>query len=227
MKYSDFEAIITHPRMGRYLVASGGDTRKAMTLYRKNLRLSQELFTVISCLEIALRNAIDKNYTHRLGPEWLKDAIQSGGIFDSKRCRLTQANINDAIRSLNHSYTHYKLIAEMGFGFWRFMFANNQFMAAGSSLLQIVPFRPKSSPQLLYNHNYMLNHLASINELRNRIAHHEPICFQQNSSIKDTTFARLHYIHIIDFFSWMGIESGALLFGLDHVITTCNDIDNL
>ena len=49
MKYSDFEAIITHPRMGRYLVASGGDTRKAMTLYRKNLRLSQELFTVISC----------------------------------------------------------------------------------------------------------------------------------------------------------------------------------
>ena len=146
-----------------------------------------------------MRNAIDKNYTHRLGPEWLKDAIQSGGIFDSKRCRLTQANINDAIRSLNHSYTHYKLIAEMVFGFWRFMFANNQFMAAGSSLLQIVPFRPKSSPQLLYNHNYMLNHLASINELRNRIAHHEPICFQQNSSIKDTTFARLHYIHIIDF----------------------------
>ena len=132
MKYSDFEAIITRPRMGRYLAACGGDTRKAMTLYRKNLRLSQELFTVISCLEIALRNAIDMHYSQKLGAEWLKNAIHSGGVFDNSKCRLTQTNINDAIRSLNHTYTHYKLIAEMGFGFWRYMFANHQFMAAGS-----------------------------------------------------------------------------------------------
>lgn len=30
-----------------------------MTLYRLNLRLSQEMFTIVSCLEVALRNAID------------------------------------------------------------------------------------------------------------------------------------------------------------------------
>lgn len=227
MRYSEFEAIITRPRLNRYLDACSGDTRRAMTLYRKNLKLSQDIFTVISCFEIALRNAIDCHYTQRLGVEWLKNSAKSSGIFDNNKCRLTQTNINNAIHSLNHSYTHYKLIAEMGFGFWRYMFANHQFMAAGSSLLKIVPLRPKSSPQLLYNHNYMLNHLASINELRNRIAHHEPICFIPGTSIKDTSFARKHYCLITDFINWMGIDSNALLFGLDHIINTCNIIDDL
>ena len=37
--------------MMRYVNACGGDTRKAMTLYRYNLRLSQEVFTVICCYE--------------------------------------------------------------------------------------------------------------------------------------------------------------------------------
>lgn len=73
----------------------------------------------------------------------------------------------------------------------------------------------------------MLNHLASVNELRNRIAHHEPICFKHGTYIKDTSFAKEHYRLISDFLAWMGIDSGALLFGLDHVILTCNEIDNL
>jgi hypothetical protein len=60
MKYSEFADVMTNARMNRYLVVCGGDTRKAMTLYRKNLKLTQELFTVISCFEVALRNAIEQ-----------------------------------------------------------------------------------------------------------------------------------------------------------------------
>ena len=46
MKYSVFEKIMSQPRMSRYLTACSNDTRKAMTLYRLNLKLSQELFTM-------------------------------------------------------------------------------------------------------------------------------------------------------------------------------------
>jgi transposase-like protein len=67
MRYSDFAIIMTNARMNRYLLACGGNTRKAMTLYRKNLQLTQELFTVISCFEVALRNAIDATITPSLG----------------------------------------------------------------------------------------------------------------------------------------------------------------
>ena len=58
MNYVNFEQIISVTRMNRYLTACGNNSRKAMTLYRKNLHLSQELFTVISCFEVALRNKI-------------------------------------------------------------------------------------------------------------------------------------------------------------------------
>lgn len=68
-----------------------------MTLYRKNLKLSQELFTIISCFEVALRNAIDKHYTNTLNNNWLQNAAAPGSIFDNSHCRLTQTNINDAI----------------------------------------------------------------------------------------------------------------------------------
>ena len=49
MKFVDFEKIVSSKRMSRYLAACNGDTRKAMTLYRYNLRLSQEAFTIVSC----------------------------------------------------------------------------------------------------------------------------------------------------------------------------------
>ena len=46
MKYTEFESIISPERMRKYNVACGGNTAKAMTLYRYNLRLSQEMFVV-------------------------------------------------------------------------------------------------------------------------------------------------------------------------------------
>ena len=49
MEYKEFERIMSRKRMGRYLAACQGDTRKAMTLYRYNLHLTQDVFTVISC----------------------------------------------------------------------------------------------------------------------------------------------------------------------------------
>ncbi|UYQ95784.1 hypothetical protein MKQ68_11790 [Chitinophaga horti] len=62
MNYADFEAVISPSRMNRYLAAAGNNTRKAMTLYRLNLKASQEMFTVISVFEVALRNAIDGHF---------------------------------------------------------------------------------------------------------------------------------------------------------------------
>ena len=153
--------------------------------------------------------------------------FRSGGIFDNNKCRLTQTNINDAIRNLNLRYSHYKLIAEMGFGFWRYMFANNQFKAAGSTLLRIMPSKPRSNPAIQYNHNFILNQFAIINDLRNRIAHHEPICFLPGIPIKDTIYARNHYNLIVQLFQWMEIDAHALLFGLDHIENVCDEIDNL
>ena len=136
------------PRMSRYLIASGNNSKKAMTLYRKNLCLSQELFTVISCFEIALRNAIDRQYTSQHGNDWLRNSSLTGGIFDTRNCRLAKEIISKAVVKLSNRYTHTKLLAEMDFGFCRYLFAQPQFYAGGQTLLRIFPSKPTSTPSI-------------------------------------------------------------------------------
>ena len=148
MKYSEVENILSTARMSRYVNACQANTKKAMTLYRFNLKLSQEFFTVISCFEVSLRNAINGHCLPVLENDWLSNgaAPGNGGIFDNWNCRLTAKNINDAVQKLNHSYTHNKLVAELGFGFWRYMFAQHQYSATGRTLLRIFPAKPTSTP---------------------------------------------------------------------------------
>ena len=229
MRYLEFQDIMSHQRMSRYLTACNGNGRKAMTLYRHNLHLSQELFTVISCFEVSLRNAINKHYTRQLGNDWLRDSIINGNVFSLPHCRITAGIIRTAYNKLyfNRRYTHYKLLAEMDFGFWRYLFTQPQFYAAGQTLLHVFPAKPRSTPAIQYNNTYVFNQLGQINDLRNRIAHHEPICFINGFPTKDTTFARQHYTLILQLFQWMSINESALLYGIDHINSVCNQIDNL
>jgi hypothetical protein len=93
--------------------------------------------------------------------------------------------------------------------------------------LGIFPAKPLSSPAIQYNQGFVFNQLAQINEIRNRIAHHEPICFLPGLPVKNTAFARQHYGFILQLFQWMTIDEAALLYGLDHINRVCTDIDNL
>ena len=227
MNYNDFSSIISTVRMNRYLISVNGNSRKAMTLYRENLRLSQELFTVISCFEISLRNKIDGHYKNQLGVNWLQDSVQRNGIFNIRNCANTKRILEVAIRNLGSNITPNKLVAALDFGFWRFLFASPQYRAAGSNLLQIFPAKPRSTASIQYNQTYVFNKLKAINEIRNRIAHHEPICFRPRTTIKDTTYTQQHYSDIHELFRWMQIDEASLLYGLDHINAICQRIDRI
>ncbi len=227
MRFQEFEKIMSPGRMSRYLAACGGNSKRAMTLYRLNLRLSQEMFTVISCFEVSLRNGINVHYSATLGHDWLLQNAQPNGCFDNWNCRQTAQAIQEEVRSLGARYAHDKVVAGLGFGFWRFLFAPQQYQSAGNNLLRIFPSKPISTAQTQYNQRFVFNQLAKLNEVRNRIAHHEPICFLPSQPIKDTTYARQHYGLILQLFQWMNIDESALLYGLDHINRVCEDIDAL
>jgi hypothetical protein len=227
MKYPDFERTMSPARMSRYLHAMGGSSKKAMTLYRKNLKLSQELFTVISCLEVSLRNAIDGIYLAQHGNDWIAQSVARGGMFTGPKNLRTKNVVDKAVRRLGAQLTHHKLVAELEFGFWRYLFAQPQFHAGGHTLLRVFPAKPKSSPAVQYNQTFIFNQLGLINDVRNRIAHHEPICFDPGTRTKSTTYARQHYGLIMQLFQWMNINGPELLYGLDHIQDVCNDIDAL
>lgn len=216
-------------RMRRYLHACGGNKRKAQTLYRLNLRLSQELFTVISCYEVALRNAIDRIMSVAFGQDWIRDAIMPGGFFDNPRFSGTTRIMYKAYNELvsNGRYSSSKMLSSMEFGVWKYLYSATEYRATGRRLLGVFPNKPKSSISIQYNNLFIFNELDAINRLRNRIAHHEPICFMQDKESISTTYLRSCYRRISTMFAWMGIDSKSLLFGMDHVLLIADRIDSL
>lgn len=115
----------------------------------------------------------------------------------------------------------------MDFGFWRYLFAQPLYNAGGRSLLKVFPNKPKSTPKLNIDNSAIYNKLRVINELRNRIAHHEPICFQRNCAEIPTELARKNYSQILELYRWMNIDEKSLLYGIDHVLQDCDKIDCL
>lgn len=229
MKFTEFERILSPERMSRYLIACGGDSKKAMTLYRYNLQLSQEMFTVISCFEVALRNAIDKHLKKQLGDDWLRNSVLGNGIFTNPILYKTTNVILHSYNKLvfQNKYSHSKLLSDMEFGMWKYMFSPLQYRVTGQTLLQIFPNKQRSTPALQINQTYIFNELDKINTIRNRIAHHEPICFGLIGNTIDTTYIMNKYWQLQTLFNWMGIDSRALLYGLDHVQQVCQKINAL
>jgi len=80
------------------------------------------------------------------------------------------------LRKLKHQYTHSKLVAELGFGFWRYIFAQHQFTATGRTLLQIFPAKPTSTPSMQYNQTFVFNQLAQLNKIRKNYYPFIPYC---------------------------------------------------
>ena len=71
-------------RLNRYKAACGGDTRKAMTFYRYNVKLCQKYYAVLNIFEIILRNAIDRHYRAFFNdPNWIEHQLLPGGILAS------------------------------------------------------------------------------------------------------------------------------------------------
>lgn len=226
MNFADFQRLTSAARMARFLAASGGDGDKAMSLYRSNIRLSSTLFGVLSVFEIVLRNTIDRHYCLQFpatatGDHWLPQAISSGGFLTSSKCRKSFDKIDEAVRKLGTRATHDRIVAELSLGFWKYLFAQSQFVAGRSSLLSIFPSRPVRT-----NQRVIYDKLDRINAVRNRVAHHEPICFGVGNTIS-THYVRSHYQDIIDLIDWIGIDAAELLADVDFVLTVCGEIDAL
>lgn len=229
MNFAEFQNIVSQERLQRYLIACGRDEDKTIHLYKKNVLVSLEVFAVVGAFEIALRNAIDRIMTEAYGNDWLRDAILPGGIFDIPQCRDHARIIRSAYEKMMSYgvYSHGSLLAKMEFGVWKYMFSSPQYRASGRLLLRVFPLKPTSTRSVQYNHTTIFNELDHVNSLRNRIAHHEPICFPTGFAEITTDYIRWIYSKIMMLFEWMNIDGRSFLSGLDHVMCVCDTIDEL
>ncbi len=215
-----FHTAISSARYTRYVSACRCRMQMARALYRANIKLSKELYGVIGMFEIVLRNSVNRHMTVLRGDEWLREAISSGGYLTGIGCEQSALSIQTAVDSLGDKYAHDKLVAKLSFGFWTYLFAARPYAAADSTLLEIFPFRPLGT-----NQKRVFKELVKINEIRNRIAHYEPICFEREAISTVPTTKR--YNLILELLKWMNCHPRKILYGIDQVPKALNAINRI
>ena len=209
MKYTDFEDAFSAARLNKYKIACGGNDSKALSLYRHNVKLCQKFYGVLNVFEIVLRNAINKHYLlHFNDADWIYQQLQIGGMLEFSP---QQKDVLDAINTMerNGKYTPDKVVASVSFGFWTYMFTKVPFRLGNQSLLQIFPNRQAGLGQ-----KAIFKELQQIKQFRNRIAHHEPICFDAFGQ-KSMVYAQTNYALILKYIEFLGYNKDELLLGLD------------
>lgn len=157
--------------MSTYLTATGGDPQQAVELYGWNARVSAALMLPAHFAEVTTRNAVADALTEVYGPRWPWEATferslpeQRGPGYNARR---------DLIEVRRREQTTGKVIAELRFAFWQAMFTARHdvrlWIPHIATQFPAAAHEPKRLRARVYSD------LDTIRQLRNRIAHHEPI----------------------------------------------------
>lgn len=171
------EAWLSGPRFGIYLRAAGGDRRLALALYEWNAAVSAAFHRDLAHFEVALRNAYDTaivantaaglaHWTtdpYRLFPAHWRTA-RDGTRIDANRTPREQ--VERAVRAAGLGAPPGKVIAELMFGFWRYLSVSAHHHPLWIPYLHSA-FAPGTSRRDVDRR------VKQLHLLRNRIAHHE------------------------------------------------------
>lgn len=162
---------LSEERLRPYDQATRDDHHASLRLYEWNTFISAAFYESLQALEVVLRNAIHEQLTELHARQNLP-----GYWFDDPTQLLTTAAREDVsrarrrLRSTGKTVTPGRLIAELPFGFWRFMLTARLELSLWRPALRFA-FAQRSP----LTRDQVAKPLARLHVLRNRIAHHEPI----------------------------------------------------
>ena len=205
MNYEDYEKAFSVARLNRYLSACHGHKSKALTLYRYNIRICQKFYGILNIFEVVLRNAINNHYRIHFNDEnWILNQCANDRMLSTAPQR------NDVIRTSNDLYRHKRysndrLVSSVTFGFWTYLFNKLPYRNGGNTLLRIFPNKTHGLAQ-----RPIFNELQQIKSFRNRIAHHEAICFNNEGEI-NLSYAIANFELIKKYIVFLGYDPMKLL----------------
>jgi len=185
---------------------------KAIMHYQCNIELSEAFYPSIAVLEVLLRNAVSKELTKLFGREdWYAVFAATPGLIDLNKY-ITQANRQIANRK--EIITPSKIIAELTLGFWISLFNAEYERILWKDLRRVFPNMPKRERQ----RKKVTPPLNRFRTFRNRIFHHEPICWN---------FKRLQQIHaeIMLVVGWINKDISVWLASFDRFNDVCSNVE--
>ena len=174
-------------RLSRYLAATSGDRARAIALYEWNTQVSAALHHDLAHVEVALRNAYDAAASaHWAGSgHWLLNGsaqvfapvVRTKHTYRGGKRVNYQVDINQkprdviarAIRDAGGGVaTAGKVVAELNFGFWRYL------SSSAHEKTLWVPLLHHAFPNATSRAD-VDSKIGGLHTLRNRVAHHEPL----------------------------------------------------
>lgn len=178
------EKSIAPARMGTYLAAGSQDADAALKLYLWDRELSVAFLADLAILEVALRNAMNAQLAAKWGDRW----FESSEIrLDDRTCRA----LADAWRRTSPDRSPGRIVAQCMFGFWRALLDKGDHVGIEPRRIRcdyetqlwrgvLDKAFPGGRAQAArdserWNRAYTLAVVSRVNDLRNRVAHHEPL----------------------------------------------------
>ena len=190
---------LTLSRLRSYLRATNGNTEAAIRLYDWNIRVGTALYEDLSRLEVVFRNTVDDALTSYGSTQgWQNVWYRRTQLFPGRHASQIRASIDTARRRATRQgrrrESHDKVIAELNFGFWRYLcespFLTSLWVPAVASAFALHP--SVGNPRQVRSD--VADRMQRLHFLRNRIAHHEPI--HRRDLTRDHT-------HLLDIASWI------------------------
>ena len=178
MPSNSIKASLSAARVGTYERVLGGpvgahQTEKALRLYMWNAQTSAAFFVPLHICEVLIRNAVSEVIETVYGQRW---PWSVGFERSLPTPRHGYKPKDDLIKARRNQATTGKVIPELKFVFWQKMLTsrfdkrlwNNHILTAFPNAAA----QGLNATQLRQN---LYNDLETVRNLRNRIAHHEPI----------------------------------------------------
>ncbi len=164
-------------RLSTYLTATGGDLDAAVDLYRWNAAVSAALWESIGHAEVVLRNATHDALSARHAAKG-----RQGQWYDDPAHELDHHARDDVANAIRRTRAGArppagKVVAELSFGFWRYLLAKRYTALLWPALRPAFPFLGGSDRRLLEAP------VAKVHRLRNRVAHHEPVIAEDLAAV--------------------------------------------
>lgn len=161
---------LTRSRLSKYLLATGNNPQQALRLYVLNSQVSAALMIDLHYIEVALRNKFDEELTKKFGPTWFHDQNFLALVDGRSRAILLKAQKDAARHHKGCAPLPGKVIAELTFGFWLQLTDSRLEHTLWVPCLHKAFASPTPPKRAAFNQQ-----LEKLRQLRNRIAHHEPI----------------------------------------------------
>ncbi|MFC0628798.1 hypothetical protein [Kribbella deserti] len=189
------------PRFQGYLDHCDGDKDKALAFYQWNTEASAAMWETLGHLEVIFRNRVAGQLAQRhrrrgLQGSWL-DAL--AGQLDQKGA-ADIAKARGRVQSKGKPVSDGQVIAELSFGFWRFLLARRYNTTLWPAIAGGFPNSPNRDRSTIERP------VVRLNEFRNRLAHHERIWNQPLAALHEDTLTVIRYIDG-DLADWVGQQS--------------------